>query len=214
MDKNLAVIFDMDGVISDTQKLHASIESEIFGRFGINITPEEITRQYAGTVTRELFEKLLSQQDASYDVDELLAEKWQRMTSTQTIEAIEGATELIQKLHDANVKMAVASASPQMYVKHVLESLGVDKFFGALISSDMVTKGKPDPEVFLLAASRLGADPKICVVIEDGVHGMEGAKRGGMKCIGLVKSKEEKYPTENLVLSLDEVTFEYLENLK
>ncbi|MBU1202124.1 MAG: HAD family hydrolase [Nanoarchaeota archaeon] len=78
----------------------------------------------------------------------------------------------------------------------------------------MVSKGKPDPESFLLAASKIKVSPEDCLVIEDGISGMKAAKTAGMYCIGLVKDKKAVYPTKNLVTSLFEVTSEYISNLK
>ena len=78
----------------------------------------------------------------------------------------------------------------------------------------MVSHGKPDPEIFLLAASRINIKPQECLVIEDGISGMEAAKSAKMKCIGLVEKKSKNYPTKNQVLSLFEITNDYLKNLK
>jgi beta-phosphoglucomutase-like phosphatase (HAD superfamily) len=96
----------------------------------------------------------------------------------------------------------------------VLQKLNVFDKFSSIVTGDMVQKGKPDPAIFLLAASNIGVDPNDCLVIEDGISGMIAAKLGGMKCIGLVKNIDfDKYPTQNQVLSLSYITKEYLENL-
>jgi HAD superfamily hydrolase (TIGR01549 family) len=214
-DKITAIIFDMDGVISDTQKLHSKVEQEILSRFGINISSEEITKKYSGVKTSEFFDELLKNQPQPYNLNELMEEKWKRMAELgeKSVEEIDGATELICRLYDAGFKMAVASASNQAYVKSVIQSLNLEKYFKFLASGDMVSKGKPNPEIFLLAASRLEANPENCLVIEDGMSGMQAAKIGKMKCIGLVKLKNNQYPTKNLVLSLKEITLEYLSSL-
>ncbi len=215
MSKIKAIIFDMDGVISDTQKLHANVESEILARFNIDICPEEITRKYAGMKTSEVFNDLLRGQSQPYDVDELMREKWSLMTrlGNESIDEIEGSAELIQRFYKEGYKMAVASASNQDYVGNVIQSLSLEKYFEHLVSGDMVKNGKPDPEIFWLAASKLKVDPENCLVIEDGRSGMEAAKVGGMECIGLVKSRDVEYPTKNLVCSLREITPEYIQNL-
>lgn len=205
----------MDGVISDTQKLHAKVEQEILSRFGINISSEEITKRYSGVKTSEFFDDLLKNQPQPYDLNQLMKEKWKRMAELgeKSIDEIEGATELIHGLYNTGFKMAVASASNQAYVKNVIQSLNLEKYFEFLVSGDMVARGKPDPEIFLLAVSKLGVNPQNCLVIEDGISGMQAAKMGNIKCIGLVKSKNYEYPTKNLILSLKEITSEYLNNL-
>lgn len=210
------VIFDMDGVISDTQKFHAQVESSLLARFGIKLSPEEITNKYSGVRTRDFFEKLLCLQDEEYDIDALMAEKWNAMEklSFRSVDAIPGAIDLIKKLHEAGYPMAVASASNLLFVDSVLNMLGIKDYFSAVISGDMVRKGKPDPESFLMAAPRIGVVPDECLVIEDGVSGMEAALAAGMKCIGLVSDVEGEYPTNNLVKSLTEVDLDYLERIK
>lgn len=202
----------MDGVISDTQKLHARVESELLARYGINIPPDEISRRYAGVNTRHFFDDLLASTSHTYDLDALMNEKWAQMAflAEQSVDQIEGSVELVKMLHSAGYKKAVASASNLNYVERVIDSLRLRKYFEFLASGDMVVHGKPDPEIFLLAASQIGVEPKDCVVIEDGTSGMRAAKLAGMQCIGLVPSRNKEYPTENLVLSLHEVTSEYL----
>jgi len=209
------IIFDMDGVISDTQKLHAQIESKLLSRFGIKLSPEEISKKYSGVRTRDFFNELLQTQKQAYNVDELMAEKWQEMRkfAAESIDPMPGAIELIKKLAAGKYPMAVASASNIDYVKTVLETLDIYSYFSALVSGDMVSKGKPDPESFLLAAIKINIAPENCLVIEDGVSGMQAAKNANMYCIGLVKNKDENYPTKNLVLSLSEINSDYLENI-
>ena len=131
----------------------------------------------------------------------------------QSVDAIDGSVELIKSLYNNDYKLAVASASNLKYVNTVLETLGVKKYFSYVVSGDMVSKGKPDPESFLLAAEKINALPKNCIVIEDGISGMKAAKDGGMNCIGLVQDKNKQYPTKNLVSSLKEINLEYINNL-
>ena len=206
----------MDGVISDTQKLHAQVESELLGRFRVSISPEEITLRYAGVKTTEFFEELLRTQEVKYDLNLLMAEKWSKMEelASKSVDAVDGSIELIKKLYSQGYPLAVASASNLTYVQSVLITLGVKNNFRYIVSGDMVSRGKPDPESFLLAASKIKVKPKNCLVIEDGLSGMEAAKRGGMYCIGLVPRKDQNYPTNNQVLSLSEITSKYLKEIE
>lgn len=205
----------MDGVISDTQKLHSRVESDLLSRYGVHISPEEITRKYAGMETSKIFDSFLKNQAKPYDLDGLMEEKWERIEilADKSIDSIDGSIGLIKRLYDAGFKMAVASASNRNYVERVIKSLNLEKYFEFLGGGDMVTNGKPDPEIFLLAASKIRVEPTDCLVIEDGISGMEAAGSANMKCIGLVDSREREYPTKNLVLSLNEITPEYLNNL-
>ena len=108
----------------------------------------------------------------------------------------------------------VASSSNATFVEAILYKLEVYELFNVIVSGDMVTKGKPNPEIFLLAASRLDIKPENCLVIEDAIYGMQAAKSANMKCIGLVPDRNLAYPTTNLVESLTEVNFEFLEKLE
>jgi HAD superfamily hydrolase (TIGR01509 family) len=209
------IIFDMDGVISDTQKLHSKVESELLSRYRIQISPEEITKKYSGVRTKEFFDRLLKTQKIKYDLDLLMKEKGSQMENfaSESIDAINGSIELIQRLASKGYPLAVASASNLNYVKTVLKTLRVIDHFPYIISGDMVTKGKPDPESFLLASSKLKIAPENCLVIEDGFSGMVAAIDCGMKCVGLVKKLNEQYPTKNLVTSLSEITQDYINQI-
>ncbi len=208
------IIFDMDGVISDTQKLHSKVESELLSRYGINISPLEITEKYSGVRTKEFFDDLLKKQNKKYDLDLLMQEKWSQMEkfAAESVSGIDGSVELIKRLY-SNYPLAVASASNLNYVKTVLKTLGVIDYFSYIVSGDMVSKGKPDPESFLLASSKIKIPPENCLVIEDGVSGMQAAITGNMKCIGLVTDRSKSYPTKNLVTSLSEITQDYINKI-
>jgi beta-phosphoglucomutase family hydrolase len=209
------IIFDMDGVISDTQRLHAQVESGLLARFGIDLTPEEITHRYAGVRTQKFFAELLAATGRAYDLDKLMEENWQTMEklAAESVQEIPGATQLIKRLAQEKMPLAVASASNLNYIKVVLRGLKVIDYFKAVVSSEMVARGKPSPDIFLLAAEKLRIKPEECLVIEDGLSGMEAAKAAKMKCIGLVSAKEKSYPITNLVLSLAEITPQYLQKI-
>jgi len=205
----------MDGVISDTQKLHSTVESELLSRYGIKITPLEITVKYSGVRTKDFFDDLLKEQNQKYDLDLIMKEKWSQMEklAAKSVEAISGSIELIHKLKNAGYLLAVASASNLNYVQTVLNTLKVINHFSYIVSGDMVKYGKPHPESFLLASAKIKISPENCLVIEDGVSGMQAAITGGMKCIGLVDNHNKSYPTKNLVNSLSEITLDYLDQM-
>lgn len=210
-----AVIFDMDGVISDTQKLHSQVESGLLTSAGIIITPDEITRKYSGVITEHFFKDLLQDRLSITEIESLLHQKWQKMLELAKIgiDPIQGALSLITNLSESKIPLGLASASPKDFVNIVLSCLSIESYFKVVTSGDQVKNGKPDPEIFLLTASRLGIDPGNCIVIEDGISGMKGAKAAGMKCIGLVKSISDIYPADIQVLSLEGLTVEYILSL-
>jgi beta-phosphoglucomutase len=96
-----------------------------------------------------------------------------------------GAAEWLTRLHATGWRQAIASSAPRRNVEVMLRALRLEPYFDAMVSSEDVSHGKPDPEVFMTAASRLGVAPPRCIVVEDAPAGIEAAKRGGMRCIGV-----------------------------
>ncbi|MFA5092229.1 MAG: HAD family phosphatase [Candidatus Paceibacterota bacterium] len=211
-----AIIFDMDGVVSDTQKLHSKVESEILSRFDINLTPDEITQRYSGVKTKEFVSQLLAEKGIETDIMQLMVEKWQKMEelAEQTVDPIDGIFEMLDQCKNLGLKMAIGTASNINYATKVLNSLNILNKFDFIVTGDMVKAGKPEPDIFLLAANKIKMLPTDCVVIEDGLNGMIAANRAGMKCIALVKNIDfNKYPTKNQVLSLHDIDQSYLISL-
>ena len=208
-----AVIFDMDGVISDTQKVHASVEVEMLKNYGISITAEEITRRFSGLPAKIIFQTIFADnKKEGVDIDAVVEEKWRLLTDAVkgNVEAVPGTCEFIKLVSKAGFQLGVASASRISFVELVLSELGIRDYFHAVTSANEVPKGKPDPAVFLLAARKLSTEPKDCVVIEDAVSGMTAAKRAGMRCIGLVRQAIEGvvYPADVIVDHLRKISLE------
>lgn len=209
------MIFDMDGVISDTQGLHAEVEEELLKKYGVTMSADEITEKYAGVSDKEFFERAFKgHRMPPNDITIIIAEKWDEMVALaeNNIRPIPGAIELISELKRQKFKLGVASASPVKFIDLVLSKLKLKEEFDVITSGDEVERGKPDPDIFLLTAKKLGVRPKECVVIEDGINGMIAAKRAGMKCVGLVKN-EGSYPADLIVNEFKELTIEKIKNL-
>lgn len=205
-----AVIFDMDGVISDTQTIHATVESNILSSYGIHMTPQQITDRFAGVKDSVMYETLFKEHGIPADIAQAVDVYWKEMNSPKhTIDQIVGSVELIRALHTNGIPLAVASSSRLGFIERVLGALNIGGLFQAIASAQEVQNGKPAPDIFLLAAKRLGVDPKDCIVIEDGVSGMIGAKKAGMACVGLAENGK-KCPADVVVHSLTELTVEKL----
>ena len=196
-----AIICDHDGVLADTQKLHAQIESDIFAEHGITIGPKEITRRFSGVSGKDMFPQVFSEAGKIMpDLEELSRAKWDRMMRMEdAIEEISGSCDFIRYVSGIGYPLAVASASKIEFLELSLGRLGIRDCFHAVASSREVARGKPAPDVFLLAASRLGIDPKDCVVIEDGISGMIGAREAGMQVIALAEDMSRDYPADLVV---------------
>jgi HAD superfamily hydrolase (TIGR01509 family) len=209
-----AIIFDMDGVISDTQTLAANVESKILKRYGIDMSPGYLTATYAGTKHKYMYEKEFSSRKMNIDVDTVVDETWNEILSSENlITPIDGIYELITMLKKQDYKLAVASGSRKEFIKIVLKKLELTDTFNITASSDEVANGKPSPDLFLMVAKKLHVKPEECIVIEDGTNGMIAAKSAGMKCIGLV-SDAGKYPADITVKSLKDIDISLLHRLE
>lgn len=207
-----AVIFDMDGVISDTQVIHSRIEAALLREHGIELTPEEITRRFSGSTSKEMFPIIFTEAKKEMPpLMDIVREKWRRIDSAipKNVRAIPGTREFIESLGERGLSLAVASSSRRAFIDLVLRELKFEKYFQAIASGDEVKQGKPDPEIFLLAAQRLAVAPEQAIVIEDAVNGMVAARRAGMSCIGLVRfGRENDFPADFIVRDLREVPLE------
>ncbi len=204
----------MDGVISDTQKIHATVEANLFREYGINITSDEITKKYAGTPDKVCFAKIFEAHGLNIDVEAALKIKWKRMMllASGGIDAIPGAIKLINDLKLAGLKLGGASSSPKNFIELVLAKLGIKEKFDAITSTQEVDRGKPNPDIFLLAAKKINIEPIECVVIEDAMSGMIAAKAAGMACVGLI-SDDRNYPADLSVTTLENLSVKHIINL-
>lgn len=200
-----AVIFDMDGVLIDTQHIHATVQSELFNRHGIPLSSDEITQKFAGTSARWMFETVFAAHKIPVDADAVMNEYKENMLKRITdVTPLPGIPELLQDLHAHNVPLAVASASGKTYIQNALTHAKLLHYFSAVVSANEVAQGKPAPDIFLRAAALLHIAPKDCVVFEDAVAGMQAARAAGMKCIGIAQDDAE-YPVTLKVKSFTEV---------
>jgi HAD superfamily hydrolase (TIGR01509 family) len=209
MNPRRAVIFDLDGVISDTQRIQSTAEATLLGQYGISITPEELAEEFAGVGDQEMFERLFSRYSIPLPpLNTLLEEKWKLVDSALAVATpvISGALPLIERLTQRGVKLAIASGSPRDFIQRIVRDLSLEAAFPVLVSADNVARGKPAPDVFLEAARQLQVPPDECTVIEDGLSGMHAACAAGMRCVGLVVDRNRLYPAHTLVGSLDSIT--------
>lgn len=207
------VIFDMDGVISDTQQANSELESLFLKKYGVEMSAEELARDYAGVPERVCAEMIFKKYGKEVDLDKFVETKLAALAkfARGRILPIEGALDLIQKLKANNFQLAIASSSTPEFIDLVLDELKIKDKFDVIAAGNEVKLGKPNPDVFLLAAKKLGADPADCVVIEDARHGVIAAKRAGMKCVWLTSGEQlgqSEYPADITVRSLNELRVE------
>ena len=185
----LCAIFDMDGVIIDSEPVHMVCEREIFELLGITVTKDQ-HHAFSGTNDKEMWTKISDEFKLSLNVQDIISLKRSKymelFKKDAQIEAIAGVRELIAELHSRGFSIVLASASPRPQIDFILSHFNLDTYFHARISGDDVAVGKPNPEIFLKAADLAHCSPGYCVVIEDSYNGVMAAKSAGMKCIGFI----------------------------
>lgn len=208
-----AVLWDLDGVIADTGIYHCRAWQEVFSQMNIEFTEKHFIKHFGqrnDTIIKDTVNETISQEALEAIADK--KERTYRHLVDDNIEALPGAIELLSSLWEHRIKSAIASSAPPENVKIILDGLSIEKYFDAIACGREVTEGKPSPQIFLLAAEKLKVEPAGCVVIEDAVAGVAGAKRAGMKCIAVVNNhpRDKLKEADLIVASLESVSFNNL----
>lgn len=213
-----AFIFDMDGVIIDSEPVHREIEQSLFRECGINVSEGEHLG-FIGSTSHYMWDKLRKKHNLSNTLEELVERNrviyLDHLNSDETVKPIEGVGELIKELHEKGIKLAVASSSPINVIETVVNTFKLKDYFDILVTGDEVTKSKPEPDIFLHAAEKLGVKPENCIVIEDSSNGVKAAKKAGMKCIGYknLGSGDQDISTADFIVNSLHQAREMLNNL-
>jgi len=183
-----AVVWDLDGVIADTADYHYRAWRDVFKKRGVTYTREEFM-PYFGRRHDAIIKAVLGDLPQK-DLEAITAEKQlsYRRSVAGHIEGLPGAVSLINELYDHHIKQAVASSAVPENIAIILGGLGIADRFQAIVHGMEAKEGKPDPQVFLLAAEKLKVKPAGCLVVEDAIAGLAAAKRAGMKCLAVTNS--------------------------
>lgn len=187
--QEFGVIFDMDGVLVDSWDAHFLTWRECCRRHGRDCTLKEFMQGF-GRTSREFIQETWADPPDDEFIKAFDQEKelLYRDSIRANFPRMPGAIELIRLLSSAEVPMAVGSSGPRKNIDEVLRLLGADELIKICISGADVTRGKPDPEVFLKAAAAMNLPPARCIVLEDAPVGIEAALAAGMKCVGVISS--------------------------
>ena len=187
MTAGRAVLWDMDGTLIDSEEYHWIAWRNTMADEGVPITREQflasfgqrndsiVPRWIGGEVTPERIDKIANAKEEVY----------RALIRRYGIAPLPGVERWVRRLHQEGWVQAIASAAPRANVDAILEALSTTGVFQGIVSAEDVQRGKPDPEVYLVAASRVGASPERCIVVEDAPAGVEGARRAGMRSIGV-----------------------------
>jgi beta-phosphoglucomutase len=203
------VIFDMDGVLVDSYRAHFESWRQLGRQYGLEMTEAQFAATF-GRTSRDIIRNLWGQAipDEQVAAADERKEACYRQIIARDFPAMPGASELLAALHAAGFAMAIGSSGPPANVRAVLDALPNGRLISQCVTGAEVTHGKPDPQVFLLAAGKLGLAPARCAVVEDAPAGVEAAVRAGMVAIAITgTAPREKLSHAHLVIeSLSELT--------
>ncbi len=209
-----AVIFDFDGVIADSEILHYKALAHAFASYDLDMPKEIHYEKYLGysdfdniyAVSRDFGRNWNESQ--VQDIFNIKTAKFESLAATESI-IIEGVVDLVRRLEDAGLALAICSGATRRDIDQMLAGSGIENSFSVIITADDVEKGKPDPEGYLMALKKLnesmdgeGITPAECLVVEDSMWGLEAAKAAGMKKLGVTTTytKEKLQPLSEMVV--------------
>jgi len=221
-----AVIFDFDGVITDSEVLHLRAFNRSLVPYGIEISTKDYYTNYLGFSDFDCYKTLVDNGLLKIDerqIDGIIKEKSQIFEKLSRTEGrtIEGVHEFLKMLEENNIPMAICSGSLLVEIEVMLEESGLRHFFAEIVSAEQVKKGKPHPEGFLLSLKKLNKErtPPIaageCIVIEDSHWGLQAGKDAGMHTVAITNSYDAEQLTiaEKIVSHLNELTIDELQKL-
>ena len=213
------VIFDMDGVIVDTEPVHHFAYYQHFKELNIEVS-DEMYRSFTGNSTRNIFQKLKTQFDLQEDVEDLILSKRHLFNEAfdlkEDLYLIEAVEELIKDLHANGIQLIVASSASKVTINRVFTRFNLHQYFTHIVSGEDFPKSKPHPAIFEHAASLSVAPKENCIVIEDSTNGIQAAVSAGIFCVGYnsFHSKNQDLSKANVVIQhFNELNFEKVRDL-
>ena len=213
-----AVIFDMDGVIIDSEPLHLLSTQRTLSAYNVDL-PMDYLYQFVGSTTANMFETIRSDYQLSVDLNELIeldSKNCKAIYEEKGMIPVDGIQELIKSLYNQGIKLAVASSSPLKRIEAVTKKFGIQKYFTKLISGTTVANPKPAPDIFLETLKQLGVNKKEAVIIEDSKNGTLAAKAADIACIGFINpssGNQDLYAATAATDSLRALNYKYISDI-
>lgn len=199
------VIFDMDGVIVDTEPVHNYAYYEHFKLLGIEVSAE-MYASFTGNSTKNVFEKIKNHFGIEDDIDSLIQKKRSLFNDAfdtkEDLFLLEGVADLIKQLHENDIQLILASSSSKVTINRVFNRFKLHTYFSHIVSGEDFPQSKPNPDIFLEAVRLSQSKRENCIVIEDSTNGIKAAHVAGVFCVGYrsVNSKKQDYSLANLVI--------------
>ena len=200
-----AALWDVDGTLIDSREYHWLSWQGALAEEGFNVTPEQFAASFGrrnDEILRGFFPAYSSDEIARVGESKEVA--YRRLVRERGIDLLPGVRRWLDRLREEGWLQAVASSAPRANLEVIVEALGLEGYFGAVASAEDVTEGKPDPQVFLVAAAKLGVEPSACVVVEDAPAGLEAARRARMRNVGVLSHHPELH-ADIVVRTLEEL---------
>lgn len=200
------VIFDMDGVIVDTEPVHRYAYYQLFDELNITV-PEEMYTSFTGFSTRNTFQFLKNQFKLQHAVEDLIQEKRNRFNDAfdtkEDLTLLDGVENLIKDLHQNGMQLIVASSASNVTIDRVFTRFNLHQYFSHIVSGEDFPQSKPHPAIFEHAASLSTAPKENCIVIEDSTNGVKAANAAGIFCVGYqsLHSKDQELETANIIVA-------------
>jgi len=213
------VIFDMDGVIIDSEPVHHYAYNTLFKQLGIEVSPE-LYASFTGNSTKNIFERLKIIYNLEDDVDTLVNSKRNLFNAAfdakEDLYLLDGVEKLIQDLHQNGMQMVLASSSAKVTIERIFKRFDLDQYFTHKVSGEDFPRSKPHPAIFEHAALLSQTARENCIVIEDSTNGIKAANAAGIYCIGYnsVHSKLQDLSTANQVIQhFNQLNFDSIRNI-
>lgn len=207
-----AVIFDMDGTMINNMAFHKKAWYEFCKRHGLNIDEKTFKEKISGKANRQIFSLLFGKELSTDEVADYTEEKERvyREIYSPEIKPVKGLLDILKQLSQKGIKLAVATTAPRKNREFVLQKLGLQNTFSVILGDEDVTKGKPDPEIFINTAKQLGVNEGDCLVFEDSPPGVEAGKKAGMVVVGVLTthSNEELSRSDLTINDFTELRFD------
>ncbi|HEX8330537.1 MAG TPA: HAD-IA family hydrolase [Hymenobacter sp.] len=208
------VIFDMDGVIIDTEPLHHHAFFSVFAELGLNITQEEYAT-FLGGSTRNVFQGLKEKYHLTQDVETLLLRKRELFNKAfdedAGLDLLPGVRQLIEDLRAHDVQLVVASSASKATIQRVFDRFDLKPYFAHVVSGEDFERSKPDPAIFLHAAAAAETPVTECIVIEDAANGVAAAKAAGIYCVAYASphsAGQDLHQADGIIQDFAELTAE------
>lgn len=194
VSKYRAAIFDMDGTMIDNMAYHKKAWQEFLKRHKITLSEEEFKTKISGKKNDRIFEIVFGKMPSAQTLHDLTEEKESvyREIYSSEIKEIQGLSDIIGQLQEKGIRLAIATTAPKKNRDFALEALNLLGKFEVILGDEDVSNGKPHPEIYLAAASRLGVSPADCIVFEDSPPGVASAKQAGMSVVAILSSHTEQ----------------------